>query len=99
MATTFTYNGPVAPNTSATNSLSVPGTAMGSIVVGSNVPLATGAAPNPSIYAAPWLRFQPSTPLANGNNVIDLVMPTGPNHPEAWYVVLYTYSTGPGLLS
>jgi hypothetical protein len=99
MATILAFNGPVAPNTGATNSLSVPGTAMGSIVTGSNSPPATGASPNPSIYLAPWIRFQPAAPLANGNNVVDLVMPTGPNHPEAWYAVVYTYSSGTGLLS
>ena len=60
----------------------------GSIIQGQNVP--SGA----SVYAAPFIRFQPSAVLVNTNNVVDLVMPGGPNNPQTWYTVVYTVAGG-----
>ena len=60
----------------------------GSVIQGQNIP--AGGAP----YTYPWIRFQPSANLANGNNVVDLVMPGGPASPQTWYVVVYTFNAG-----
>lgn len=90
MATTLAFNG-VTAGQSATGSVSIysPGDgAGGSIIQGSNAP--AGA----SVYYAPFYRFQPTASLANGNNVVDLVMPGGPNHAQTWYVVVYTVAGG-----
>ena len=83
MSVTLTYNGPF-PNQSG-----------GSIAQGTNVP----AGGSNSTYLAPWIRFQPNAVLANGNIVCDLVMPGGPNNPQSWYLVSYTYSSGSGTIS
>ena len=60
----------------------------GSMVYTNNSP--AGGIP----YAYPYIRFQPSAVLANTNNVVDVVMPGGPAHPETWYVQLYTVAGG-----
>jgi hypothetical protein len=52
-----------------------------------------------STYGAPWIRLQKNTALANNDNVVDLIMPGGPNNPATWYCIVYTYSTGTGLIS
>lgn len=90
MATTLPFNG-VTAGQSATGSVSIynPGNqAGGSIIAGANSP--SGA----TSYFAPFYRFQPTATLANGNNVVDLVMPGGPNHASTWYVVVYTVAAG-----
>jgi len=89
----YTLNGPTASNT-ANQTLAVPGE-MGVIILGTSLPSGGG------LYGfnTPWFRFFSTTILANGNNVIDLVMQGGPSHPVGWYIVIYTYSAGTGTIS